>query len=629
MSLTSTTNRADFGVTSATNFPYNFKVFDATDLEVYRTDSTGVQTLVSPALYTVNGVGTETGSIDYATHDATDLGLVILRVVDETQPTVLRGQSTFYADVVEKALDRLVMISQQIRETFNRTLKMPVGFTGSTTLPGAQEGYVLGWVGGVLTNLSAATAQLSADLLSAVSGKGASLVNYLAPFTGAVARLLNLKLAERVSLEDFGAVGDGVADDAPAFVKASATGKTIWLQAGKNYVINTPTTISVDIRGEGPYTGKSIITLTGTGQLIPGAWHLTWEGFWLKSTVASLTFIKLSQSYFTMRNFRVGGSSTDSVSAGQTGIEFDFSAGSVYFADITLYKIQNVAYPFKFTGPASVAQSLSSCRIGSSLRDDLQTFVTAWTFTGAASIVIDNTFQGYLENASTYGAGKTAFIITGISKFRDNRVNVLLDEVATLITNDTDIKAPNWWTVRTDNIIKTGAGLLTQQVWQNNKARFRVYRTAAQSLPDATYDRIAWDTASFDEGGNPDGNGIPTGCFNVTASPIVNTPFANKEVRCFTAINAMKLQAYAQMEVIGSLADVTQVRLALYKNAAATAEAITRAGGSGAGVRLSVSDIIDLAPGDTVSVWAYADTTGSNTDITVGSANTYFMGHEL
>lgn len=245
MSLTSTTNRADFGVTSATNFPYNFKVFDATDLEVYRTDSTGVQTLVSPALYTVNGVGTETGSIDYATHDATDLGLVILRVVDETQPTVLRGQSTFYADVVEKALDRLVMISQQIRETFNRTLKMPVGFTGSTTLPGAQEGYVLGWVGGVLTNLSAATSQLAADLLSSVVGKGAALVTYLSSLTGAVARTQQSKNEDTLDMRDFGLVVDGLTDQTATInaklAALGAAGFRGWIKIPYNTKFDVPT----------------------------------------------------------------------------------------------------------------------------------------------------------------------------------------------------------------------------------------------------------------------------------------------------------------------------------------------------------------------------------------------------
>lgn len=479
---------------------------------------------------------------------------------------------------------------------------------------------------------------IRADLANTADpAKGDAMVGVKYPTTG-TARTQHDKNQEHVSPEDFGAVGDGVTDDAPAFAKANATGRTIWLAPKKNYVINTPTTIDVDLRGEGAFTNKSIITLTGTGQLIVGAWHLTWEGFWLKSSVAGKTFVKCTKSYFTMRNFRFGGNShggthpgTDPyVSANQVGIEFDFSVDSIYFADITLYKIQDVAYPFKFTGPSVGVQSFSASRVGSSRRDDLQTFTTAFSFVGSTgvSVIIDNHIHGYLENNTAVESGRVATSVAGITKFRDNQIDLLLDGCPTLIYNDQNIEAPNWWTVRTDNIIKTGAGLLTQQVWLNNKARFRVYRADPLSISDAAYGRIGFDTVVFDEGGNIDGNGLPTGCYNTTNAPITNAPFADKAAYCFTAVNTMKLSVYGQLEVTTNIADQAEVKLAVYKNAAPTAESVIRASGS-AGVRVSVSDIVDLAPGDTVSIWVYADTTGGNADVTLGATNTYFMGQEL
>lgn len=51
-----------------------------------------------------------------------------------------------------------------------------------------------------------------------------SNATYLAPFTGSIERGAISKLADWVSVKDFGAVGDGVTDDGPALTAALATG---------------------------------------------------------------------------------------------------------------------------------------------------------------------------------------------------------------------------------------------------------------------------------------------------------------------------------------------------------------------------------------------------------------------
>ena len=60
----------------------------------------------------------------------------------------------------------------------------------------------------------------------------ASIVTYDPPFTGGVITNVEDKLAQTVSVKDFGAVGDGVADDTAAFATALATQDNLYIPEG-------------------------------------------------------------------------------------------------------------------------------------------------------------------------------------------------------------------------------------------------------------------------------------------------------------------------------------------------------------------------------------------------------------
>jgi hypothetical protein len=68
--------------------------------------------------------------------------------------------------------------------------------------------------------------------------------------TGAVNRDFNLKIKDYVSVTDFGAVGNGVADDTTAFNNAIATGKQVYVPAG-TYLINATINNKTIIFGDG------------------------------------------------------------------------------------------------------------------------------------------------------------------------------------------------------------------------------------------------------------------------------------------------------------------------------------------------------------------------------------------
>jgi polygalacturonase len=106
----------------------------------------------------------------------------------------------------------------------------------------------------------------------------ASLVTYDPPFTGSETTTVEAKLSETVSVKDFGAVGDGLADDTTAIQAAidavATTGQSIYAPAGTYKCTDVlSTTGNLSLYGDGEKTvfdfsdinsASSAITVTGT-----------------------------------------------------------------------------------------------------------------------------------------------------------------------------------------------------------------------------------------------------------------------------------------------------------------------------------------------------------------------------
>lgn len=75
-----------------------------------------------------------------------------------------------------------------------------------------------------------------------INSGNANDISYTASFSGATLQSVQTKFEQYVSVKDFGATGDGVTDDAAAFVAAIATGKSVYVPSG-TYLVATPVTL--------------------------------------------------------------------------------------------------------------------------------------------------------------------------------------------------------------------------------------------------------------------------------------------------------------------------------------------------------------------------------------------------
>lgn len=121
--------QAGNGVT--VTFGFAFKIFAATDLDVYAIDATGVQ---GPLLtYNIDYTVTfdselETGSVTYVVPPVNGGASLIERDSDETQGTRWPRENVTPAKAIENAVDKLTMLVQELKFGSNES---PVELSGT------------------------------------------------------------------------------------------------------------------------------------------------------------------------------------------------------------------------------------------------------------------------------------------------------------------------------------------------------------------------------------------------------------------------------------------------------------------------------------------------------------------
>ena len=113
---------------STTNFAYQFKILQDSDLVVIIRSSTGTETTKTLTThYTVAGAGDASGgSITFTSGNTPASGetVVIRRNVPQTQAIDYIANDPFPAETHEEGLDRTTMIAQQVSEEADRSIKL-------------------------------------------------------------------------------------------------------------------------------------------------------------------------------------------------------------------------------------------------------------------------------------------------------------------------------------------------------------------------------------------------------------------------------------------------------------------------------------------------------------------------
>lgn len=209
MTVSTTTSRWEYdGDGVSTVFPYDNRIFATNDMKVY------VGGALHSSGYTVTGVDQPSGGtvVFSVPPPAGTKNVVLVRDVPALQPTAYPPNDRFPSSAHERALDRVTVLVQQILSVVGRSLRLQEGDAAAPLwLPTLAEraGKFLGFDANGIPVPVAGT-----DTAPDLSDRT------VLPAGATHARSLRAKLGELVSVRDFGAVGDGIADDTAAIQAA-------------------------------------------------------------------------------------------------------------------------------------------------------------------------------------------------------------------------------------------------------------------------------------------------------------------------------------------------------------------------------------------------------------------------
>lgn len=184
MAISTTDSKRQYngnGATTSFSFPYYF--FADTDLVVIKTNTSTLvdttQTLTTH--YTISGSPTggpylSGANVVMVTAPTSQERLTITRVLTYTQAVDYLAADPFPAETHERALDRLTMLTQQLKEELSRVIKFPAStLLSDLTFPAAVANKLIGW-NAAATALENKDFVASTLVLPAFTGKAGYIV---------------------------------------------------------------------------------------------------------------------------------------------------------------------------------------------------------------------------------------------------------------------------------------------------------------------------------------------------------------------------------------------------------------------------------------------------------------------
>lgn len=224
---------------ATTAFGFNFRVLSKPELIVWRGEP-GAWVQVDPALYSVNIGATEGGSVVFDAAPVAGAPLYIEGNPDFTQDSAFGGgEAPFTPKAINTELERGALRSAKLLDGVQRAISVPRGELAVDLPPAVQRAgrfLAFGPTGDAIPASGVgADAALRPDLAN--PAMGSALVAFRQSGAGTVTRSAQDKARETISVIDFGAVGDGVTDDWPAFNAAILAAQAIVQWNGANVAV--------------------------------------------------------------------------------------------------------------------------------------------------------------------------------------------------------------------------------------------------------------------------------------------------------------------------------------------------------------------------------------------------------